>query len=206
MGFLHAMTKIQIHNYSFGRQASKIYLIFLSVLLSAPPVSNLLSAPPVSRNISCCVIRVSHISGNHKCVLPKKQTSQIDIIGSTKNRKAQRQEPILRRNHSQEVTNLNQEAQKQEEKKQEAPIIGRILIGDTEKGRNNPVFLSCDFLRMVPPKNAFLSLRLPIFGSSYYQCFLYFGIAPSEARNSAEQIRMCGLLLINSLFVSSAPS
>ena len=32
---------------------------------------------------------------------------------------------------------------------------------------------------MVPPKNAFLSLRLPIFGSSYYQCFLYFGIAPS---------------------------
>ena len=43
-----------------------------------------------------------------------------------------------------------------------------ILIGDTEKGRNNPVFLSCDFLRMVPPKNAFLSLRLPIFGASYY--------------------------------------
>ena len=32
---------------------------------------------------------------------------------------------------------------------------------------------------MVPPKNAFLSLRLPIFGSSYYQCFLYFGIAPA---------------------------
>ena len=32
---------------------------------------------------------------------------------------------------------------------------------------------------MVPPKNAFLSLRLPIFGSSYYQCFLYFGIAPN---------------------------
>ena len=104
MGFLHAITKIQIHNYSFGRQASKIYLIFLSVLLSAPPVSNLLSAWPVSRNISCCVIRVSNISGNHKCVLPKKQTSQIDIIGSTKNRKAQRQERILRRNHSQEVT------------------------------------------------------------------------------------------------------
>ena len=25
------------------------------------------------------------------------------------------------------------------------------------------MFLSCDFLRMVPPKNAFLSLRLPIF-------------------------------------------
>ena len=31
---------------------------------------------------------------------------------------------------------------------------------------------------MVPPKNAFLSLRLPIFGSSYYQCFYTFGIAP----------------------------
>ena len=29
------------------------------------------------------------------------------------------------------------------------------------------MFLSCDFLRMVPPKNAFLSLRLPIFGASY---------------------------------------
>ena len=26
MGFLHAITKIQIHNYSFGRQASKVYL------------------------------------------------------------------------------------------------------------------------------------------------------------------------------------
>ena len=32
-----------------------------------------------------------------------------NIIGSTKNRKAQRKERILRRNHSQEVTNLNQE-------------------------------------------------------------------------------------------------
>ena len=31
---------------------------------------------------------------------------------------------------------------------------------------------------MVPPKNGFLSLRLPIFGSSYYQCFYTFGIAP----------------------------
>ena len=35
-------------------------------------------------------------------------------------------------------------------------------------GANNPVFLSCDFLRMVPPMNAFLSLCLPIFGASYY--------------------------------------
>ena len=101
---------------------------------------------PISCSTADCTVKVrSH---------PK------NIIGSTKYRKAQRQEPILRRNHSQEVTNLNQEAQKQEEKKQEAPIIGRILIGDTNKGRNNPVFLSCDFLRMVPPKNAFLSLRL----------------------------------------------
>ena len=33
---------------------------------------------------------------------------------------------------------------------------------------------------MVPPKNAFLSLRLPIFGSSYYQCFYTFGIAPPQ--------------------------
>ena len=31
---------------------------------------------------------------------------------------------------------------------------------------------------MVPPKNGFLSLRFPIFGSSYYQCFYTFGIAP----------------------------
>ena len=34
---------------------------------------------------------------------------------------------------------------------------------------------------MVPPKNAFLSLRLPIFGASYYQCFYIFWVAPSEA-------------------------
>ena len=36
------------------------------------------------------------------------------------------------------------------------------------------MFLSCDFLRMVPPKNAFLSLCLPVFGASYY----IFGVAP----------------------------
>ena len=30
---------------------------------------------------------------------------------------------------------------------------------------------------MVPPKNGFLSLRLPIFGASYFQCFYTFGIA-----------------------------
>ena len=96
MGFLHAITKIQIHNYSFGRQASKIYLIFLSVLLSAPPVSNLLSAPPVSRNISCCVIRVSNISGNHKCVLAKNKHRK------KYNRKHQKQEGAKIGTHSQE--------------------------------------------------------------------------------------------------------
>ena len=32
---------------------------------------------------------------------------------------------------------------------------------------------------MVPPENGFLSLRTPIFGSSYYQCFYTCGIAPS---------------------------
>ena len=37
---------------------------------------------------------------------------------------------------------------------------------------------------MVPPKNAFLSLRLPIFGSSYYQCFYTFGIAPHLGRHN----------------------
>ena len=31
---------------------------------------------------------------------------------------------------------------------------------------------------MVPPKNGFLSLRLPIFGASYHQCFYTFGMAP----------------------------
>ena len=33
------------------------------------------------------------------------------------------------------------------------------------------MFLSCDFLIMVPPENVFLSLRLPIFDASYFQCF-----------------------------------
>ena len=41
---------------------------------------------------------------------------------------------------------------------------------------------------MVPPKNAFLSLRLPIFGSSYYQCFLYFGIAPLLLQKASENL------------------
>ena len=32
---------------------------------------------------------------------------------------------------------------------------------------------------MVPPKNGFLSLRLPIFGASYFHCFYARGIAPN---------------------------
>ena len=31
---------------------------------------------------------------------------------------------------------------------------------------------------MVPPKNGFLSLRLPIFGASYFHCFYTRGMAP----------------------------
>ena len=38
---------------------------------------------------------------------------------------------------------------------------------------------------MVPPKNGFLALRLPIFGSSYYQCFYTFGIAPISVPDGA---------------------
>ena len=45
---------------------------------------------------------------------------------------------------------------------------------------------------MVPPKNAFLSLRLPIFGSSHYQCFLYFGIAPLKRCLRKAVKKMCG--------------
>ena len=72
----------------------------------------------------------------------------------------------------------------------EAPIIGRILIGDTKKGRNNPVFLSCDFLIMVPPENLFLSLRLPIFGASYY----IFG-GKEGRKEGSTKLGLCATLL-----------
>ena len=37
---------------------------------------------------------------------------------------------------------------------------------------------------MVPPKNGFLSLRLPIFGASHLQFFYTRGMAPGENKHS----------------------
>ena len=51
------------------------------------------------------------------------------------------------------------------------------------------MFLSCDFLRMVPPKNAFLSLSLPIFGASYY---IFWG---KERKEGSTKLGLCVTLL-----------
>ena len=50
------------------------------------------------------------------------------------------------------------------------------------------MFLSCDFLRMVPPKNAFLSLRLPIFGASYY---IFWGKEGRKEVLSSGSVLLC---------------
>ena len=124
-----------------------------------------------------CSVHIPALEKNNKISEHFSEPSQ--KYRSIDDRKHQIQEGAKIGTHSQEEPFLGSHkpklgSPKIGRKKQEATIIGRILIGDTNKGRNNPVFLSCDFLRMVPPKNAFLSLRLPIFGASYY----IFGVAP----------------------------